>query len=122
MTTVAAAVEGRTSAGGSRLPKKRHSRSAAAIPMAEMATSSGERIRRGSAVRKRARNAISTVSQIGSQAEAAAELHPSRLFHHGHLLLQVVNLHFQLLDEGGLLGDGLLGAVQQLDALRELGA
>src|SRR4051794_26378867 len=102
MTTVAASRLGRVSAGGSFFPRKRHRMSASAIAPAEIAIRSGERSRRGSDVRNRARNAISTVSQIGSEPELASELDPSRLFHHCDLLFQLVKLHFQFFRKGGL--------------------
>src|SRR5438552_14179622 len=122
MTTVAEARLGMASVGASFLPAKRNTRSRTARANAEIAIRSGEKIRSGSDVRKRARNAISTVSQIGSQPELAPELDPSRLFHQGDLLLHAIELDLQLFRPGYLLRDIVLGLAQQLDGLGELAA
>src|SRR2546426_12392694 len=83
---------------------------------------SGETISSGSDFRSRARNAISTVSQIRSQPERAPELHPSRLFHQDDLFFQQVRFSLQLLSPGCTLLDGPLGLMQKLDALGQLRA
>src|SRR5206468_1535685 len=107
---------------GGSAPPMRHSKSASARAHAEIAITSGEKISRGRAVRKRARNAISTVSQIRSQPELAFELHPARLFHQDDLLFQLMRFRLQLLRPHPAFLGGLLGLMQQLDALRQLRA
>src|SRR5260221_3270089 len=120
MTTVAASCRGRISGSLDFAPKMRHSKSASARAHAEIAITSGEKISSGRAVRKRARNAISTVSQIRSQPEPASELHPARLFHQDDLPFQLMCFRLQLFCRHAAFLGGLLGLMQKLDALREL--
>src|SRR6185295_1231041 len=115
MTTVAASRR-RAGPGESAgaVPNRRHRRSASAMAKTAISIASGEKISSGRAVRKRARNAISTVSQIRSQPELASELHPARLSHQNDLPFQLMGLGLQRFSPDPALLGCLLGLMQQL--------
>src|SRR5260221_13668202 len=114
MTTVAASCRGRISGSLDFAPKMRHSKSVSARAQAEIAITSGEKISRGRAARKRARNAISTVSQIRPQPELSPELHPTRLFHQHDLPFQLICPPLLILCPNRAFLHSLLGLLQQL--------
>src|SRR5580693_877554 len=102
------------------LPNIHHNKSASAIATAEIAIIRGETISSGSETKRRARNAISTVSQIRSYAQLSSELDPPRLFHQDCLLFQLIGFRLPLLGPGCTRVDGLLGLMKQLDTGGEL--